>query len=97
MLTISEPKLSPRDLSTLSRLKYHQLCLVEIKITRFSPMLGKRLESISFPQNTRLICVIRNQCPIIETRSLFLEEHDIVYLMTNNETAIRELFTILHE
>ncbi len=95
MPVTSVPQLSPRDMSALNHLKHHHLSLIEIKITDYSPTVGKRLEGISFPENTRSVCVIRNHRPITELEALFLEEMDLVYLLTDNESIVRDIFTLL--
>jgi NhaP-type Na+/H+ and K+/H+ antiporter len=90
------PVLSPRDMTALGNLKDHGLFLVEVKITEYSPTLGRRLEAIGLPENTKPLCVVRHGRKITELEALFLEEGDVIYLMTDNESAVRNIFTVIH-
>ena len=94
MSVMPSPLLTPRDLASLADLKEHGLALLEIKISLVSPALGKRLEGVGLPYGTHAICVIRNGEPIFNLDALFLEEADVVYLITDNEASVRNLFTV---
>lgn len=86
--------LSPRDLASLAELKEHGLLLVEVKISRVSAAIGKRLEGVGLPERTQAICVIRAGEAILQLDPVFLQEGDSVYLITDDETAVRSLFTV---
>lgn len=82
-------------MAALSNLKERGLFLVEVKITEYSPALGKLLPSIVLPESTRPVCVIRNGRGVTRLESLFLEEGDIVYLLSDDEETVRNLFTVI--
>jgi NhaP-type Na+/H+ and K+/H+ antiporter len=86
--------LTPRDLASLSELKQHGLFLVEVKISKVSATLGQRLEGVGLPERTHPICVIRKGEVTFDLHPLFLAEGDSVYLITDDETAVRSLFTV---
>jgi NhaP-type Na+/H+ and K+/H+ antiporter len=86
--------LTPRDLASLNVLKQHGLFLVEVKISKVSAALGRRIEGVGLPSKTQAICVIRNGESLLNLDPVFLEEGDAVYLITDDETAVRSLFTV---
>lgn len=94
MTLLQTESLTPRDVSNLSTLKGTGLELVEVKISQVSYAKGQLLSNIRLPENTRVICVMRNHRPITELEAVFLEERDSVYLMTDDETTVREIFTL---
>lgn len=91
--TMSAP-LAPRDLSTLSLLKDHGLSLIEIKISQVSAAKGQLIDNVRLPENTRLLCVVRQGKPLLALHNLFLEERDSVFLLTDDEQAVRHLFIV---
>lgn len=94
MSILQSPSLTPRDLASLSELKEHGLFLVEVKISKVSAALGKRIEGVGLPERTHAICVIRGKEAILNLDPVFLQEGDSVYLITDDETAVRSLFTV---
>lgn len=91
---ISSALLTPRDLSSLTALKECGLALVEVRISQVSFAKGKLLANISLPDNTRVVCVLRNARPILDLDAVFLEEKDAVYLITDDESTVRDAFTV---
>jgi NhaP-type Na+/H+ and K+/H+ antiporter len=87
--------LSPRDLNNVTVLKHHGLSLVEVKISQVSFAKGMLLGNVPLPENTRITCVLRHGNPIVELDAVFLEEGDLVYLITDNERSVRTAFTVL--
>lgn len=85
---------TPRDLSSLNTLKRHGLSLAEIKISQVSAAKGQLLENIGLPENTRALAILRNQQIVLTLTSVFIEEGDTVFLLTDDETAVRSAFTI---
>lgn len=94
MALLQTTNLAPRDLNNLSTLKGSGLSLVEVRISHVSLAKGQRLSSIPLPDNSRLVCVLRNGRPITELDAVFLEEKDSVYLITDDENTVREAFTV---
>ena len=86
--------LAPRDLNSLSLLKQHGLSLVEIRISQVSFAKGQLLANIRLPESTRLVCVLRGGRAILELEAVFLEEKDSVFLLTDDESAVRAAFTV---
>jgi NhaP-type Na+/H+ and K+/H+ antiporter len=87
--------LTPRDLNNVTILKRHGLFLVEVKISKVSFAKGLLLDNVPLPENTRVVCVTRNGRAIVELEAVFLEEGDSLYLVTENEQAVRAAFTVL--
>ena len=94
MTLLQTSNLTPRDLNNLSVLKVAGLSMVEVRISHVSYAKGQLLSTIELPDNTRLVCVVRNGRPITELDAVFLEEKDSVYLVTDDENSVREAFTI---
>lgn len=86
--------LTPRDLNSLSMLKENGLSMLEVRISQVSFAKGKLLANISLPDNTRVICVLRNRKAIVDLDAVFLEEGDSVYLITDDEDTVRDTFTL---
>lgn len=86
--------LTPRDVNNLAALKNSGLSLVEAKISQVACAKGQLLANISLPENSRLLCVMRQGRPILDLDVVFLEEQDAVYLLTDDEVAVRETFTL---
>ena len=95
MMTMLEASsLTPRDINTITTLKNLGLSIVEVKISQVSFAKGQLLHNISLPENSRIVCVIRNNKPIVELDAVFLEERDSVYLITDDEQTVRNTFTV---
>jgi NhaP-type Na+/H+ and K+/H+ antiporter len=93
--TLKITGLTPRDINNVTILKHHGLSLVEVKISQVSFAKGLLLANVPLPENTRVTCVIRAGKPIVELEAVFLEERDLVYLITDDERAVRNAFTVL--
>ncbi|WP_373532118.1 hypothetical protein [Vampirovibrio sp.] len=93
--TTKNAGLTPRDLNNVAILKHHGLSLVEVKISQVSFAKGMLLNNVPLPESTRVVCVIRAGRPIVELDAVFLEERDLVYLITDNERLVRTAFTVL--
>jgi NhaP-type Na+/H+ and K+/H+ antiporter len=65
-----------------------------VKISQVSFAKGQLLNNIQLPENTRIICVLRNHKPIVELDAVFLEEKDSIYLVTDDEEIVRQVFTV---
>ncbi len=94
MTTLQTANLSPRDVNNLSTLKRNGLSLIEVKISQVSFARGHLLGNIRLPENTRLVCVLRNGKAIVDLDAVFLEERDSVYLLTDDEEMVRSTFTV---
>jgi NhaP-type Na+/H+ and K+/H+ antiporter len=94
MSILQSPQLTPRDLASLSVLREHGLFLVEVRISKVSAAIGKRLDAVGLPEKTVAICLLRGDETIMNLDPIFLQEGDAVYLITDDETAVRSLFTV---
>jgi NhaP-type Na+/H+ and K+/H+ antiporter len=94
MSMLQTSTLTPRDINNLSTLKDLGLAIVEVKISQVSFAKGQLLNNIQLPENTRIICVLRNHKPIVELDAVFLEEKDSIYLVTDDEELVRQVFTV---
>jgi NhaP-type Na+/H+ and K+/H+ antiporter len=94
MALLQTSNLTPRDLNNLAALKSAGISLVEVRISHVSHAKGQLLGNIELPDNTRLVCVLRNGRPITELDAVFLEEKDAIYLITDDENSVREAFTV---
>ena len=94
MSMLQTSTLTPRDINNLSTLKNLGLAIVEVKISQVSFAKGQLLNNIQLPENTRIICVLRNHKPIVELDAVFLEEKDSIYLVTDDEEIVRQVFTV---
>lgn len=94
MTNLQALSLTPRDLNNLTLLKSHGLSIVEVKISQVSFAKGQLLSNIKLPENTRVVCLIRNHKAIVELDATFLEEKDSVYLITDDEETVRHVFTV---
>jgi len=94
MSMLQTSTLTPRDINNLSTLKNLGLAIVEVKISQVSFAKGQLLNNIPLPENTRIICVLRNHKPIVELDAVFLEERDSIYLVTDDEEIVRQVFTV---
>jgi len=94
MTLLKKDSLTPRDLNNLTMLKSVGLSIVEVRISQVSFAKGKLLSNIPLPENTRIVCILRNEKPIVELDAVFLEEKDSVYLITDDEQTVRDTFTV---
>lgn len=94
MSMLQSTNLTPRDLSSLSVLKSCGLSLVEVRISQVSFARGQLLSNIKLPENTRVVCVVRDGRAIVDLEAVFLEEKDAIYLVTDEETLVRDAFTV---
>jgi NhaP-type Na+/H+ and K+/H+ antiporter len=94
MTMLHTPSLTPRDMNNVAMLKAHGFSIVEVKISQVSFAKGQLLSNIRLPENTRIVCILRNGKMITELEAVFLEEKDAIYLLTDDEQTVREAFTI---
>jgi NhaP-type Na+/H+ and K+/H+ antiporter len=94
MTLLQTSQLTPRDISSLTVLKEHDLNLVEVKITPVSFAKGQLLSNIRLPEKTRIVAVLRQGRAITELDAVFLEERDSILLVTDDEKTVRETFTV---
>jgi hypothetical protein len=87
-------QVSPRDMASLRDLTAHGLSLVEVKISQVSVARGMAVKDIVLPENSRVLCVVPpGQSPILQPEDQVLAADDVVYLITNHVTAVREALT----
>ncbi len=81
-----------QGVSTLLTLQVCDLATVEIHISELSRVKGELIGNIQLPAGSRVVCVARNGEPVVDLDALFLAENDIVYVLSNDEHAVRQLF-----
>lgn len=94
MSALQSAIVTPRDLNNLTMLKELGLSLVDVRISQVSFAKGQLLSNIALPENSRVVCILRNGKPIVDLEAAFLEENDFVYLITDDETLVRHAFTV---
>jgi Trk K+ transport system NAD-binding subunit len=94
MTMLESSLLTARDLDTLNSLKQQGLSLIEVRISQLSIARGQLLESLLFPENTRVFGVKRNNRMIMELEAVFLEEGDTVFVLTDDEHTVRRMLTL---
>jgi NhaP-type Na+/H+ and K+/H+ antiporter len=80
--------------SVLKALRQAGVALVEARISHLSSIKGQLLENICLPDKTRLACVVRDGRPILDLESVFLEENDALYLITDDETQTHRILAL---
>ena len=86
--------LTPRDINSLTALKETGLSLVEVCVSQRSFVKGQLLSNVPLSADTRIVCVLRRGRPLLDLQAVFLEENDVVYLLTSEEERVREVFTL---
>lgn len=87
--------LAPRDLASLSELKSRGLSLLEVKISEISAARGQLLSAIVLPERAGVVCVIKaGQALLQNLDNTVLETGDSVYLLAEDETEVRAVFTV---
>lgn len=84
--------LSTYDHQVVDKIRKSGLAFIEVAIYPFSTILGERLQSIRLPELTRVICLFRKGEPILDLEAVFLEEGDLIHLLTEDESSVREAF-----
>ncbi len=87
------PNVSERGLKALNSIEESGLTLLEVKISYYSPVRGKRLKSLELPEQVYPLCIIRGGETIHHFDRLFLTENDRVVVFTNQPNLVREIFT----
>ena len=83
-----------RDLEVLNHLNALGLAVVEIRISEVSPVKNKWAFEITLPGGTRLICLATHDGRIVmDPRFMRFGVGDAVYLVTDDEAALRPIFT----
>ncbi len=79
---IIEEKMEFEEIINLIPLAEGKVNVTEIVLTGKSPVLGRPLKDIDFPQGALLACIIRKDTPIIPRGFTVLEEADRLILIT---------------
>lgn len=89
-----QDELSPRDLLFLKNLTRFGLCLIEIKVSPISPVIGKTIDELNLPENSLIINIIKDNQSIFPNSKLTLESSDIVYFLASQvyEESIKKIF-----
>jgi NhaP-type Na+/H+ and K+/H+ antiporter len=85
--------LSPSELgASLFELKRRGLSLVDVRISPLSQHRGKLVQNLALPEGARLVCLLRAGVPLGSAQAVFLEEGDQLFIVTRDETAVRDFF-----
>lgn len=89
-----QDELSPRDLLFLKNLTRFGLSLIEIKISPICPIIGCCISEVTFPEDSLLINIIKDNRNFFPNGKLILESGDIVYFLASQaiEYDLRNAF-----
>ena len=92
-----EQDLNPKDIDALKRLKTFDYVILNVKITCVASVLDQKVSSLTLPENTSIICILRDKKVIFPCKFKTFKENDIVFLLTKpeNEIELRQLFTFI--
>jgi trk system potassium uptake protein TrkA len=86
MTALVEEAVSIGDLVRIFEFRQAKASMVEMTLPPNSPFAGRRVGDITWPIDTVLVGIIREDRPIAPTRDDALEAHDELLFLTNNET-----------
>lgn len=86
MTALVEEAVSIGDLVRIFEFRQAKASMVELTLPPNSPFAGRRVGDITWPTDTVLVGIIREDRPIAPTRDDALEPHDELLFLTNNET-----------
>ncbi|MEB3286934.1 MAG: hypothetical protein VKJ04_05480 [Vampirovibrionales bacterium] len=84
------PSLNPRDIQTLQAWKLLGLELLSLTVSQVSPLRGLLAENAPLPANTRIACIVREGDVLFSLYRTFIEEGDVLYILTDNERGLRD-------
>ncbi|MHC1739008.1 MAG: potassium/proton antiporter [Ignavibacteriaceae bacterium] len=72
--------------------------IVEIIVPGNSDMIGKQIVDLNFPEDTRIILIVRDNHNIVPSGSTLIEEGDILTILINkqNTSAIHDIISSTH-
>ncbi|MGV1008420.1 MAG: potassium channel family protein [Dermatophilaceae bacterium] len=86
MTALVEEAVSIGDLVRVFEFRQAKASMVELTLPAKSPFAGRRVGDITWPLDTVLVGIIREDRPIAPSRDDALEAHDELLFLTNNET-----------
>ncbi len=86
MTALVEEAVSIGDLVRVFEFRQAKASMVELTLPANSPFAGRRVGDITWPLDTVLVGIIREDRPIAPSRDDALEPHDELLFLTNNET-----------
>jgi trk system potassium uptake protein TrkA len=86
MTALVEEAVSIGDLVRIFEFRQAKASMVELTLPANSPFAGRRVGDITWPMDTVLVGIIREDRPIAPSRDDALEAHDELLFLTNNET-----------
>ncbi len=86
MTALVEEAVSIGDLVRVFEFRQAKALMVELTLPPDSPFAGRRVGDITWPNDTVLVGIIREDRPIAPTRDDALEARDELLFLTNNET-----------
>ncbi|MGB8382809.1 MAG: TrkA family potassium uptake protein [Dermatophilaceae bacterium] len=86
MTALVEEAVSIGDLVRVFEFRQAKASMVELTLPANSPFAGRRVGDVTWPLDTVLVGIIREDRPIAPSRDDALEAHDELLFLTNNET-----------
>ncbi|HBN10255.1 MAG TPA: portal protein [Cyanobacteria bacterium UBA8530] len=75
-------EISPQEMVTLLALRHGHMIMVEMNLTKHSPVLGKTLTEITIPPESILVSILRDEETIIPSGSTVLRDGDEIVAIT---------------
>jgi trk system potassium uptake protein TrkA len=94
ILSLIESELPGQRFAHLITLKRAGLEVVENTVSEISPVLGKKLNEIQLPANSKIFMILRESQPLFPTMDIELQANDEVYAIVQHDGAanLREVF-----
>jgi len=87
--------LKKRTLSDMERSDSVKSSLTKIVIPPGCSIIGKKIVDVQFPKTSIISYIIRDNVYIIPNGSTILQENDQLYVLSENELALQEVYTRL--
>jgi len=86
MTALVEEAVAVGDLVRIFEFHQSHAAMVEMTLPAGSPLVGRRVGAVPFPQDTVLVAIIRDQVPIAPSADDSLEAHDELLFLTVSES-----------
>ncbi len=86
MTALVEEAVAVGDLVRIFEFHQSHAAMVEMTLPADSPLVGRRVGAVPFPQDTVLVAIIRDQVPIAPSADDSLEAHDELLFLTVSES-----------
>jgi hypothetical protein len=81
--------LNPRDIRCITGLRDRGVTLVEIRVTCMFGWLHQPVGHLPLPPNSRVMCIGRGTEVLLDPPTVYLQEHDTLFLLTQDVRALR--------